>query len=197
MGIHDHATDPNNILIHQYLQESLSCYLKALTLLKSALKASQLSNDALTLSYLTSQFQQVLERADAANTQMNKLPPPISTPLLQSPEQLIYYHALAAGKHGAVKQLLGQHEAAKESYHTAALLTESLLMDTSKYPLKDTILLQEYVTAFATRIREIDDLPCSSADDFTKQTKPKQSGLFESLIPPLPFVNIKNQKHVG
>lgn len=190
----------NNILIHQYLQEALSCYLKALSLLKSALKASQLSqHDPLTLSYLTSQFQQVLERADAANTQMNKLPPVSSTPPIQSPEQLIYYHALAAGKHGAVKQLLGQNDAAKESYHTAALLTESLLMDTSKYPLKDTILLQEYVTAFSTRIREIDDLPNASENNNNNDTlKPNStkhtSGLFESLIPPLPFVNIKNNR---
>ena len=130
---------------------------------------------------------------------MNKLPPVSSTPPIQSPEQLIYYHALAAGKHGAVKHLLGQNDAAKESYHTAALLTESLLMDTSKYPLKDTILLQEYVTAFSTRIREIDDLPNASENNNNNDTlKPNSakhtSGLFESLIPPLPFVNIKNNR---
>lgn len=197
--IHADSNTKNNILIHQYLQEALSCYLKALTLLKSALKASQLSNDSLTLSYLTSQFQQVLERADAANTQMSKLPTPTSSnPNPQSPEQLIYYHALAAGKHGAVQQLLGQNDAAKESYHTAALLTESLLMEgASKYPLKDTIVLQEYVNAFLTRIREIELLPDETRgqDVDAKHNKASNKpGLFESLIPPLPFVTIKNNK---
>merc|ERR1719253_368829 len=187
-ALNDHHTDKiihadtdtkNNILLHQYLQEALSCYLKALTLLKSALKASQLSNDSLTLSYLTSQFQQVLERADAANTQMSKLPSTSSKPTPQSPEQLIYYHALAAGKHGAVQQLLGQNLAAKESYHTAALLTESLLMEgAAKYPLKDTIVLQEYVNAFLSRIREIE--LCDDEDGKVVEKKP---GMFESLIP--------------
>jgi hypothetical protein len=44
-------------------------------------------------------------------------------------EELIYNHSLACGRDGAVKQLLGQYEAARSYYRSTGLLAQILLME--------------------------------------------------------------------
>jgi len=176
--------DPPTIRAH--FGEALSCYLKALKMLKSAVGAAQrVSNDLanlmtqpgrsptnsydiptlqrqceVTLAWLSKQFHGVLERADAASVEINKIP--ISseqkeTPPVTSVEELIYNHALASGRDGAVKQLLGQYEAARACYRSAGLLAETLLME-SNISVDDRKVLESYVDGFAARITELDQL---------------------------------------
>ncbi|KAL3944811.1 MAG: hypothetical protein SGBAC_001134 [Bacillariaceae sp.] len=166
------------------LGEALSCYLKALKMLKSAVGATQrVSNDLEALSsqsgqspteydipklrkhcevtstWLRGQFCGVLERAESANSEISKMqwnigdkqPPAIAT----SVEELIYTHALASGRDGAVKQLLGQNEAARTCYRSAGLLVETLLMEAG-IGTDDRRILEGYVDAFASRINELD-----------------------------------------
>lgn len=207
-----------SISIFTHFREALSCYLKALSLLQSALKASQLileqlqspnafhhkcspSNNnkillrstEITFNWLSNQFDFVLERADAANSEIQKHQPPSSptdsypstTNTTQlSAEECIYNHALASGHDGAVKQLLGQYNAAKMCYRNAGILTESLLMDfSSSLNKKDRTILQDYVEEFKQRIQEIESgssLSKSAMDDDdvqSKNTKSKETGV--------------------
>jgi hypothetical protein len=172
--------------IKAHFGEALSCYLKALTMLKSAVGAAQrVSKDLETLitqmgrsptdydipkllrrcevtsNWLSQQFHGVLERADAANVEIKKLP---SSPLEQkemppvtSVEELIYNYSLASGRDGAVKQLLGQYEAARSCYRSAGLLAETLLME-ANISSGDRQVLEGYVDGFAARITELDQL---------------------------------------
>eukprot|EP00934_Nitzschia_sp_Nitz4_P000563 Nitzschia sp. Nitz4//scaffold113_size70149//65767//68656//NITZ4_005964-RA/size70149-augustus-gene-0.87-mRNA-1//1//CDS//3329533383//563//frame0 len=176
--------DPLTIRIH--FGEALSCYLKALKMLKGAIGAaqrvskdletlaSQVGNDKLnesniptmrhrcevTSGWLAQQFQGVLERADAAKTEISKLPPVAAgtvVPPVPTVEELIYNHALASGRDGAVKQLLGQYEAARSCYRAAGLLAETILME-GNIGAADRAVLEEYVDGFAARITELDRL---------------------------------------
>lgn len=177
--------EPTTIRAH--FGEALSCYLKALKMLKSAVGAAQrVSKDLETLmsqmgrsptdydipkmqrrcevtaNWLSEQFHGVLERADAANVEMNKLPssPPADQqeiPPITSVEELIYNHSLASGRDGAVKQLLGQYEAARSCYRSAGLLAETLLME-ANISTEDRQVLEGYVDGFAARITELDQL---------------------------------------
>ena len=72
-------------------------------------------------------------------------------------EELIYNHALAAGRDGAVKQLLGQYDAARICYRSAGLLAETLLME-NNMNADDRKILEGYVDGFATKITELDQL---------------------------------------
>lgn len=169
--------------IRSCLGEALSCYLKALKMLKSAVGATQrvskdleyISTNAgriptehdipkmvrrceVTSTWLRGQFCGVLERAESANAEISKLPldaedkyPTNAT----SVEELIYNHALASGRDGAVKQLLGQNEAARTCYRSAGLLVETLLMEAGIGD-EDRKILEGYVDAFAHRINELD-----------------------------------------
>merc|ERR1712224_108130 len=74
-----------------------------------------------------------------------------------SVEELIYNHALASGRDGAVKQLLGQYEAARSCYRSAGLLAETLLMEVD-VGTDDRKILEGYVDGFAARITELDQL---------------------------------------
>merc|ERR1712224_715004 len=74
-----------------------------------------------------------------------------------SVEELIYNHALASGRDGAVKQLLGQYEAARSCYRSAGLLAETLLMEVN-VGTDDRKILEGYVDGFAARITELDQL---------------------------------------
>ena len=173
--------DPPTIRAH--FGEALSCYLKALKMLKSAVGAAQrVSHDLenlqpgrsptnydiptlqrqceVTLTWLSKQFHGVLERADAATMEINKIPlntEQKETPPVTSVEELIYNHSLASGRDGAVKQLLGQYDAARACYRSAGLLAETLLME-SNISTDDRKVLESYVDGFAARITELDQL---------------------------------------
>jgi hypothetical protein len=186
------AMKPTPAVIRAHFSEALSCYLKALKMLKGAVGAAErvkgeldalsvqtLSNDQLshvqamqrrcevTSNWLGGQFRGVLERGDAANIEIGKLPSsqassqalveknepvPITTA-----EELIYNNALAFGREGAVKQLLGQYEPARSCYRSAGLLAETLLME-SNLSIDDRNVLEGYVDGFAARITELDEV---------------------------------------
>lgn len=187
--------------------EALSCYLKALKMLKGAVGASQRvtkdlqeieerigqrNNDhdiqkmkqrcEITSNWLCSQFRGVLERADAANVEISKLVSNSSEikvgsnlPNTVSVEELIYNHALASGRDGAVKQLLGQYEAARSCYRSAGLLAETLLMEVN-IGAEDRKILEGYVDGFAARITELDQLMLQqSRMAISANTTPSQS----------------------
>ena len=125
---------PNPEAIRSHLGEALSCYLKALSMLKSVVNAVQRVRKDIdgappaltpeqrhrikmiskrcdvTSKWLTGQFTGVLERADAANVEISKQAPPVAQAMpvpVVSVRELIFNHSLACGRDGAVKQLLG------------------------------------------------------------------------------------------
>ena len=168
--------------IRAYFADALSCYLKALKMLKGAISAvdkvtkeiGDLEKGGLTTGesdhvqkaklrcevtagWLKGQFRGVLERADAANAEIGKLPTADQqTPAQVSVDELIYTHALGSGREGAVKQLLGQYEAARSCYRSAGLLAETLLME-PRIDGEDRAVLEGYVDGFAARINELDE----------------------------------------
>ena len=127
------AAKPTPVMIRSHFSEALSCYLKALKVLKGAVGAAEgvlreldslngnrLTTDQqtfasqmkarceVTLHWLGSQFRGVMERGDAANVEIGKLPPSQNLTeqhALISVEELLYNHALGHGREGAVKQL--------------------------------------------------------------------------------------------
>merc|ERR1712038_1201041 len=116
--------------------------------------------------WLAGQFKGVLERAEAGKVEVSKLSSSNSTEDAQQQtdsngtavtnvEELIYNHSLACGRDGAVKQLLGQHDAARACYRSAGLLIETLLME-PKLVDEDKKTLEDYVFGFAERINELD-----------------------------------------
>ena len=179
---------PTPSLIRNHFGEALSCYIKALKMLKGAVHGAQgverelqnLSTNRIapekvpvlqklvkrcqvTLKWLGEQYKGVLERAEASNNEISKIPnsqtenektePPRSATV----EELVYNSALSQGREGAVKQLLGQLEASRSSYRAAGLLAETLLME-SNLAGNDRKILEEYVDGFAARITELDAL---------------------------------------
>lgn len=206
--------DPTTIRVH--FGEALCCYMKVLKMLKSAVGAAQrVSKDLesltsrvgrnatnsdlqnlqkrcqVTSNWLSQQFQGVLERADAANIEIAKISAPnneTGTMSIPSVEELIYNHSLAAGRDGAVKQLLGQYDAARSCYRSAGLLAETLLMEPN-ISVEDRTVLEGYVDGFATRITELDQLMLhqsrmvsSSNDSFSNRAS--QSGVIGLIGPP-------------
>jgi serine/threonine-protein kinase ULK/ATG1 len=184
------ATKADPQTIRGHFGEALSCYLKALKMLKGAVGAAQrVSSDLeslqtqigrsptdydvskmkkrceVTANWLCTQFNGVLERADAASVEIAKLTMPSnedakeeqSAPTVTSVEELIYNHALTSGRDGAVKHLLGQYDAARSSYRSAGLLAETLLME-ANIGADDRRILEGYVDGFAARITELDQL---------------------------------------
>lgn len=183
---------PTPAMVRAHYNEALLCYLKALKMLQGAIAASQkVTNDLQSLSstrmnneqathaqkmfkrcegttdWLKSQFLGVVERADAANSEISK----IST-LMQSQsdqqgssevipavtvEEIIFKHALGYGREGTVKQLLGQFESAQSCYRNAGLLAETLLMESEKMGGDERKIVQECVDGFAARIAELDE----------------------------------------
>ena len=119
--------------------------------------------------WLTGQFKGVLERAEAGKVEVSKLSSKSSIEddhqrytntdetTVTNVEELIYNHSLACGRDGAVKQLLGQHDAARACYRSAGLLVETLLME-PKLVDEDKKALESYVQGFAERINELDYL---------------------------------------
>ena len=175
---------PTPELIRSRFGEALSCYLKALSMVKGVLAAVQkvkrdidltlapspLSGDQVkrinalakrcefTQNWLSGQFAGVLERADAANEEIGKLPSTAEnrTAAQMGVKELIYNQALACGRDGAVKQLLGQYEASRSCYRSAGLLAETLLME--NVGADDRKVLESYVDGFSTRITELDEI---------------------------------------
>ena len=175
-------------LIRSHFNEALLCYVKALKMLKTAVGAVESVTKELdtllskrlptehlsqvnklkqrcevTSGWLGSQFNGVLERGDAANVEIGKLPPLLSsqigfeTGIVSSVEELIYNHALGYGREGAVKQLLGHYEASRACYRSAGLLAETLLMEPC-IDEEDQRTLEAYVDGFAAQITELDEL---------------------------------------
>jgi len=142
----------------------------------------------ITSNWLCSQFRGVLDRADAANVEISKLvgsgnnstssvgnKEGNQTPNTMCVEELIYNHALASGRDGAVKQLLGQYEAARSCYRSAGLLAETLLMEVN-VGADDRKILEGYVDGFAARITELDQLMLQqSRMAISSNTTPSQS----------------------
>jgi hypothetical protein len=230
-------SDPQMIQAH--FAEALSCYLKALHMLKGAVGAAQkVTNDVerfhtqmggrsnptdydvpklkkrseLTSMWLLTQFRGVLERADAARVETSKLASSsspyatytsrASSDLTSSPpitvtcvEELIYNHALASGRDGAVKHLLGQYDAARSCYRSAGLLAETLLMEVN-VGAEDRKILEGYVDGFAARITELDHLMLQQSrmvgsSNIMSSTSRRGSGIVgligpTSTSPPLP-----------
>lgn len=181
---------PTPAVIRVYFSEAVACYLKALQMLKGTIAAVQrvasdltafkeyrLDPDQLnnvqkmqarcevTTSWLGGQFRGVLERGDATNVEIGKLPSAqeinaadaAASPSLMSVEELIYNQSLVFGREGAVKQLLGQFEAARTCYRTAGLLAETLLMEPG-LENDDREILESNVDGFAARITELDEI---------------------------------------
>lgn len=173
-------------LVH--FREALSCYLKALPLIRGAVNAAQRvfeavqsgrsvdgselssrleADDVLTnrchlsLQWLAAQFNGVLDRAESAAAEVQKLNIQLAKQgksqeyNIVKVEELIYNHSLACGRDGAVKQLLGHYEAARSCYRSAGLLAETLLME-PRLSFADKQILEGYVNGFADRIREVD-----------------------------------------
>lgn len=158
-----------------------------------------------TTNWLSGQFTGVLERADAANAEISKFPVPASgertdTLPVTSATELIYNHSLACGRDAAVKQLLGQFEAARSCYRTAGLLAETLLMEPN-VGADDRKILEGYVDGFSARITALDFIILQqSRRSLTSSagTAKKGSGVigiiggiqplapgFDSVLPPL------------
>jgi Domain of unknown function (DUF3543) len=175
-------------LVRLRFGEALTSYLKSLSMIKCVLGAvqkvkkdveyargqGQMSVDQsnrvefllkrcdTTTNWLSGQFNGVLERADAANAEINKFPVPASgdrtdTLPVTSATELIYNHSLACGRDAAVKQLLGQFEAARSCYRTAGLLAETLLMEPN-VGTDDRKVLEGYVDGFSARITALDSI---------------------------------------
>jgi len=173
-------------LVH--FREALSCYLKALPLIRGAVNAVQRVFEAvesgrsvdgsklsssfkaddmltkrcqLSLQWLAAQFNGVLERAESAAAEVQKLNIQLAKQgksqefSIVKVEELIYNHSLACGRDGAVKQLLGHYEAARSCYRSAGLLAETLLME-PRLSITDKQILEGYVNGFSDRIREVD-----------------------------------------
>ena len=174
---------PTPASIRSYFNDALSCYVKALGMLKSAVGASgKIQRDIevllsqsltpsqqnhlqqlkkrqqVTVGWLSDQFRGVLERGDATNSEIAKYPISATeqVPPQVSVEELVYNHSLSCGREGAVKQLLGQYEAARACYRTAGLLAETLLME-PRVEGDDRKTLEGYVDGFAARINELDE----------------------------------------
>lgn len=183
------APVPTKAAVRQHYHEALSCYLKALKMLKGAIGACNrvsavLSNahnhpikdelkmtvDATgkrhtkTSDWLASQFKGVMERAEATNCEIGKMTPQnaMNESLVSNIQELIYNHALSYGREGAVKHLLGQYEAARASYRSAGLLAETLMME-SNIDSSDKTVLETYVDGFSQRITELDSLILSQS----------------------------------
>eukprot|EP00538_Stauroneis_constricta_P000225 CAMPEP_0119562238 /NCGR_PEP_ID=MMETSP1352-20130426/19843_1 /TAXON_ID=265584 /ORGANISM="Stauroneis constricta, Strain CCMP1120" /LENGTH=1031 /DNA_ID=CAMNT_0007610597 /DNA_START=126 /DNA_END=3221 /DNA_ORIENTATION=- len=140
-----------------------------------------------TSQWLTGQFKGVLERANASQVEINKLQVSTSgviTPVL-SVEELIYNHSLACGREGAVKQLLGQHDAARSCYRSAGLLLETLMMEQS-ITKEDRKILEDYVDGFATRITEVDQLMLQHSRMATSVASSRRGSGIVGLIAPPP-----------
>jgi len=171
----------------------------------------------ITSNWLCSQFRGVLERADAANVEISKLVVSNTNstsstrnkegnivPNTVSVEELIYNHALASGRDGAVKQLLGQFEAARSCYRSAGLLAETLLMEVN-IGADDRQILEGYVDGFAARITELDQLMLQqSRMAISSNTTPSQSqqsrrgsGIVGLIGPPSTTTSVQNPFVVG
>ena len=186
---------PSPIFIRSHFNEAMTCYLKALKMIKGAicvtedvskevitLEGKRLSSDQqlylgllkkqseVTSNWLSNQFQGVLERGNATNTEMTKLPQSLNSDgveessmsfkqnvVVTSVEELLYTHSLGYGREGAVKQLLGHFEAARACYRSAGLLAETLLME-PHVEGEDRRTLEAYVDGFAAQITELDEL---------------------------------------
>jgi len=211
------------VFIQSHFREALSCYLKALTMLKGAVSAAQRVITALnkiptetedpkssmayfrkrceiSFNWLAGQFSGVLERADAANVEVGKARGPESvvgngeTTQSVTVEELIYNHSLSCGRDGAVKQLLGQYEAARSCYRSAGLLAETLLME-PKLGADDRCVLDEHVCSFAERIQELDGLMLQQSSTTMQHTNSSRRG--SSVIGLVGGITSQNKQTYG
>jgi hypothetical protein len=174
-------------MIRKHFSDALSCYLKALAMIRSVLGALQKVKKDLdtalgqisrssgeqakrvealikrcdtTTRWLSGQFTGVLERADAANQEIQKLSAQSTSEQtdglpVANVKELIYNHCLACAREAAVKELLGQFDAARSCYRSAGLLAETLLMEADMVH-DDKKILEESVDRFSSKINELD-----------------------------------------
>jgi Domain of unknown function (DUF3543) len=211
---------PSPVIIRSHFNEALTCYLKALKMIKGALsviegvakeimslEGKRLSPDQqmytnqlkkqcdVTANWLSNQFQGVLERGNATNTEITKLSQQSTTAgvdessisltqqnvVVTSVEELLYTHALGYGREGAVKQLLGHYEAARACYRSAGLLAETLLME-PHVEGEDRKTLESYVDSFAAQITELDALLLSQHQQQQSRLAISNSANFSSSM---------------
>lgn len=221
--ITDEVNRQMKICVH--FREALSCYLKSLSMLKGGVDATQQASkeleslDAIKLSvnsnfknrcdvshsWLSKQFSTVLERADAANLEIEKiLSKPASETNSTRPfhtyvsllsndqrykclpvEELIYNHSLSVGRDGAVKQLLGQYETARSCYRSAGLLAETLLME-PRLGDDDRNVLESYVQGFSDRINELDSIMLQQQRNQQSEATLSSNDGSSGTSPPIP-----------
>lgn len=208
------VSKPSPVVIRSHFNEALTCYLKALKMIKGALSVTEdVSKEVATLegkrlspdqqsyvgqlkrqcdvtsNWLSNQFQGVLERGNATNTEITKLPQSVTSDgidesslsssqqnvIVTSVEELLYTHSLGYGREGAVKQLLGHFEAARACYRSAGLLAETLLME-PHVEGEDRQTLEAHVDGFAAQITELDELLLLTTTTTTSQP-PQTSGI--------------------
>ena len=175
------------------LYEALSCYLKALEVMRMAIKMIQevvttvessasvndednynfLERCKFTLVWLFRQFNEVLERADASKAEIGKLNlnfrqsceslSPLTSGVNVHVDMLLYNAATSHGKDGALKQFLGRYHAAMACYKSAILLFGVLLMKVD-LPEQDRNLLWCTVDNFTGRIKRLQEINSSQSN---------------------------------
>lgn len=118
----------------------------------------------LSMAYLMEQLNCFLDRAEQCKNRMSSYLASADSTLVNefqnvvvSQEELLYTHAIRLGKHGAVKEVLGQTRLAYEHYLQSMLLLESLLMDTPA-PVSTNVTGQGRAGVMA-----VDDQKCVNA----------------------------------
>lgn len=198
-----------------YLRGALSCYLKALSFMKYAVKSIQFVMDKVgtegidqsnsskilfanrcqtSLKWLTGQFTGVIERADASSIEVKKLETFLSSQssnsnisdkqnlgTSMSVQEIVYNHALVYGRDGAVRELLGQHEAARAFYRSAGILAEVLLME-SNLGEDDQKTLNDFVDGFWDRMRELDTIVSRKSQSLPLSPSRRGSRSGESVV---------------
>ncbi|KAI9919277.1 hypothetical protein PsorP6_017243 [Peronosclerospora sorghi] len=81
-----------------------------------------------SIAFLSDQLNHYLRRAEQCKAQMDRASR-IDRPVA-SQHELLYAHALRLGREGAIREVLGHHQAAHDQYLQALLLLESLLVNT-------------------------------------------------------------------
>ncbi len=116
----------------------------------------------LSLKWMMSQFNSILERAEAGNVEMAAVTSGSNqagilsqaSALVPSAQELIYNHAVKCGREGSVKLLMGQVEGARAGFKMAGILTEALLMENLQDG--DRASLLSFVGGVMEKIKEVD-----------------------------------------
>lgn len=178
----------NPQLVREYFREALSCYLKALSMIKSVLGAVQkvksdlegikctgamnadnanrvdviLKRCDITAKWLSGQFTGVLERADAANGEISKLS--VATPIEGADNvpstnvNKLIYNHSLACGRDAAVKQLLGQFETSRSCYRTAGLLVETLLMEPNVGVEDKKILEGYVDGFSTRINDLDSI---------------------------------------